>query len=254
VHPSTATRAIAALVGIGYHSGDAALCEAQDARSFRQLVRAGTVIDLHWHLGRYPRVECAVHLDHDALWADARPLGAGGPSLALSREHLLLHLAYHLTFGSEFGRLIWFTDIAAVLDAWVDDIAWPSLVTDARRWGLAGATHYALAAAALLGAAVPADVLTTLAPSRLRRTLRDACLGGLTPPSVRAPIATARLYLAETLLVDEVRDVLRVLGWTAFPSATWLRSHYGTSSPWGLRVWRALHPLRIAWLAARPPR
>jgi hypothetical protein len=252
VRPRDAPRAIDALLALGYHHGDAALCDEQDGRSFRQLARDGTVIDLHWHLGRYPRVESAVRLDHDALWDGARRLTAS--SLALSREHLLLHLAYHLTFGSEFGRLVWFTDIAAAVDAWNETIAWPALVADARRWGLAGATHYALAAARLLGAAVPAGVLAALAPSPARRAVRDACLGGLTAPSIRGGLPTWRIYLAETVLVDDVADVARVLAWTAFPSAAWLRAHYGTQSRWGLRAWRAMHPFRVAWLAARQSR
>jgi hypothetical protein len=97
-------------------------------------------------------------------------------------------------------------------------------------------------------------VLSALAPSALRRVVRDACLGGLAPPSVRGDLSPGRVYLAETLLVDAVGDLLRVLAWTAFPSAAWLRAHYGATSTWRLGVWRAMHPLRIAWLAARLPR
>lgn len=249
VPPRDATRAIATLVDTGYRHGDAALCDEQARRSFRQLVRDGAVVDLHWHLGRYPRVERAIRLDHDAVWKGARPLTTS--SLTLGREHLLLHLAYHLTFGSEFGRLLWFTDIVAVLDAWADTMAWPSFVAEARRAGLAGAAHYALAAAAMLDGRVPPDVLDELAPSRWRRAARDACLGGLTPPSVRGGVSSWRAYLAETLLVDDIGDLGSVLAWTAFPSAAWLREHYGATSRWQRAAWRAMHPFRVAWLAAR---
>lgn len=249
VRPHDAARAIATLIDLGYRHGDAALCEEQAARSFRQLVRDGAVVDLHWHLGRYPRVERAIRIDHDAVWDRARPLTAS--SLALGREHGLLHLVHHVTYGSEFGRLVWFTDIAAVVDAWAEAIDRPALIADARRWGLAGATHDALAAAAALGGRVPPDVLAALAPSHVRRAALDTCLGGLRPTSLAGGLPPWRTYLAETLLVDRLADLGRVLGWTAFPSATWLREHYGATSRWQRASWRAMHPFRVAWLAAR---
>jgi hypothetical protein len=51
--------------------------------------------------------------------------------------------------------------------------------------------------------------------------------------------------------MDRTVDMLRVLGWTFFPSTVWLRSHYDLESPWQTSVYRAVHPLRVCWLAAK---
>jgi hypothetical protein len=85
----------------------------------------------------------------------------------------------------------------------------------------------------------------------LRRAAVARCIGASLPPSLGAGLADGRVYSAQTLLMDRAVDALRVLGWTFFPSAAWLSSHYELRTLWQIPVYRAVHPLRVFWLAAK---
>jgi hypothetical protein len=51
--------------------------------------------------------------------------------------------------------------------------------------------------------------------------------------------------------MDRPADMLRLLVWTFFPSRTWLRFHYEIGASWKVLVYRAIHPLRVCWLAVK---
>jgi hypothetical protein len=180
-------------------------------------------------------------VDHAALWARARRLPRGG--WTLSAEDHLLHLAVHLVLGSEFGRLLNFVDVDRLVTG--AGVAWETVLAEAGRWRVREVLGYVLrVAAASLGTRVPAGVLARLAPSHAAR-LAPRVLGTSGPPTLLARPGEARLYLAETLLMDRPRWIVRVALTTLFPPAPWLRFHYGARSRWQLGAARALHPLRV---------
>ena len=253
VRPADRAVAIEVLRGLGYRTpGDDADRHAA-SRSFAELVRHGTLIDLHWHAARYLRFEGVVQVDHDAIWRRARVLVTpAGRSLALCPENLLLHLILHLTLGSEFARVLWYADIDAVARSYAAELDWERLVAEAERWRIRALAGWALCVVRdSFDTPFPLGLLERLERGRVRRAAVARCIGSSSPPSLGPRLRDTRVYLAQTLLMDRPADVLRLLVWTFFPSGTWLRFHYEIAAPWQVSVYRAIHPLRVCWLAAR---
>ena len=252
VRPADRAAALATLRDLGYGTPGDAADQLGASRSFAELVRDGTRIDLHWHAARYLRFEGIVEVDHDGLWRRARPLvTAEGRSLMLAPEDLLLHLVIHLTLGSDFARVLWYADIDAVVRRFAGELDWERLATEADRWRVRTLTGWTLGvAAASFETPLPSGLLERLGQGRWRRVAVAECIGASTPPSLAGTLGDTRVYPAQTLLMDRPADVLRVFAWTFFPSATWLTHHY-TLEPWQVPLYRAVHPLRVCWLAAR---
>jgi hypothetical protein len=253
VRPAARAAALDALHALGYRTPGAAATDHAASRSFAELVRDGTRIDLHWHIARYLRFEGIVEIDHEELWRRARPLATPhGSGLQLDPEDLLLHLTLHLTLGSDFARVLWYADIDAVVRHFAAELDWDHVVTRAGRWRIRALGGWALGVVrGSFGTPLPAGVLARLQGGRVRRAIAARCIGSSRPPSLAARLGETRVYPAQTLLMDRVVDTLRVLGWTFFPTRTWLRFHYELEAAWQIALYRALHPLRICWLAAR---
>lgn len=253
VRPADRAGALATLRDLGYRTPGEAADRLGASRSFAELVRDGTRIDLHWHAARYLRFEGVVQVDHDGLWSRARPLAtAEGRSLMLSPEDLLLHLVLHLTLGSDFARVLWYADIDAVVRRFAGELDWERLVREADRWRVRALTGWALGVATgSFGTPLPSGLVERLSRGRWRRVVVTGRIGASTPPSLAGALGDSRVYPAQTLLMDRPVDALRVFAWTFFPSAMWLRHHY-TLERWQVPLYRAVHPLRVCWLAARP--
>jgi len=252
VRPDDRAAALATLRDLGYRAPGAAADRLGASRSFAELVRDGTRIDLHWHAARYLRFAGVVEVDHEELWRRARPLlTPDGSSLMPAPDDLLLHLVLHLTLGSDFARVLWYADIDAVVRRFAAELDWRRLERQAERWRVRALTGWTLGVVAdSFGTPLPPGVLGRLRQGPLRRAAVAACIGASTPPSLTGRLGDRRVYPAQTLLMDRAADVLRVLAWTFFPSATWLRHHY-TLAPWQIPIYRAVHPLKVCWLAAR---
>ena len=253
VRPADRAVALEVLYGLGYRPPGDAADRLAASRSFAELVRDGTLIDLHWHVARYLRFEDVVRVDHEGLWRRARPLVTpAGPNLTLGPEDLLLHLILHLTLGSEFARVLWYADIDAAIRRYAAELDWERLVAEAKRWRIGTLAGWTLGVVReSFDTPLPRRLLDQLQCGRLRRAAIARCIGTSSPPSLGPRRGDTRVYLAQTLLMDRPADVLRVLGWTFFPSPTWLRFHYEIESSWRVALYRALHPLRVCWLAAR---
>ena len=228
--------------------------EAEEAfRCYLNFVRDSTVIDLHWDLAHYSRFIAIIRVDHEGLWKRARSLAVGrAQGLMLCPEDALLHLALHLTLGSEFGRLIWFTDIDAMVRRFAGDLDWERLLEEASRWRIRGILAYTLKVAhESLGSPLPRKILPRLLPGRLRRVALNSVMETTRPPSLGGQMNDIRSYVAETLLMDRLRDVLRVIWTSLFPSRTWVKLHYAVTSKWQISLYRFLHPIRVCYLAAK---
>jgi hypothetical protein len=216
-------------------------------QGYTLFARGDVFLDLHWHLARYSRFDGIVDVDHAAVWQRARPLpGARAGRRTLAPEDMLLHLALHLTLGSEFGRLVWLTDIDALLRAH-GSLDWEHVLSEASRWRIRAVLGYTLAVAhASLGSPVPPEARQQ---RRLRRALLSVCVDAPRPASLRRELHAFRLFLGEAFLMDRARDVVRVVWGSVFPSGAWLRLHYRLRARWEVGVYRVLHPLRVCYLA-----
>lgn len=237
----------------GFRTPGEALEREEAFRSFLHFVRDSSIIDLHWEIAHYTRFEGSVRVDHAGLWRRALPFAGGrGRVLTLGPEDMLLHLALHLTLGSEFGRLIWFTDIDAVLRRFAGDLDWQVLLSEAARWRLRGVLAYTLRVAQeSLGSPLPPDIVPRLQPGRLRGVVLNCVMETKCPPSLQGRLDNIKSYVAETLLMDSLADLLRVIWTSLFPSRTWLKSHYTLTTRWQIGLYRALHPIRVCYLAAK---
>jgi hypothetical protein len=253
VRPGDRASALEALHALGYRTPGADADRLGASRSFAELVRAGTRIDLHWHVARYLRFEGIVEADHDGLWRRARPLVTpAGRGLMLGPEDLLLHLVLHLTLGSDFARVLWYADIDAVVRHFAAELDWDAVVAEAGRWRVRALAGWTLGVVAeSFGTPLPPGLLDRLGHGRLRRAAVARVLGASSPPGLGRSLDDARVYPAQTLLMDRVADTLRVLAWTFFPSSAWLRLHYAVGKRWQVSLYRAVHPLRVCWLATR---
>jgi len=237
----------------GYRAPGESVRAEEAFRGYLHFVRDSAVIDLHWELAHYSRFEGIVGVDHDGLWRRARRMAVGDArGLMLSPEDLLLHLALHVTLGSEFGRLIWFTDIDAVLRRFASILDWDRVLEEATRWRVKALLGFTLRICQeSFGTPVPAGVLPSLLPGRSRLTALNTCIGITSPPALSAQVSDSRIYLGEALMMDRLRDVFRVLAWSLFPPRAWVKFHYGLTSPWRISLHRALHPFRVFYLAVK---
>lgn len=238
-----------ALLRAGWEAADGDDAAANAFRGYSHLKRGGVVLDLHRDLAGYPRVAGVLRVDHEGLWRRACPLPRGGWTLC-AEDHLV-HLAVHLVLGSEFGRLLNFVDVARVVTR--GNLAWETVLEEAARWRVREVLGYVLRVATTsLDAPVPDEVLSRLSHAGAAR-LAPRVLGTAGPPTLMRRPGETRLYLAETLLMDRPRWVLRVATTTLFPPTPWLRFHYGARSRWQLGLARTLHPFRVCARATGLP-
>lgn len=253
IRPSDLPAVKRTLEAAGYRSPTADM-EAEEAfRCYLHFVRGGAVIDLHWELAHYARFEGVVRVDHDGLWRRARSLAIGdAQGLMLSPEDQLLHLALHLTLGSEFGRLIWFTDIDAMLRRFGFSFDWERVLEEATRWRVRALLGYTLKVCQeSFGTPIPPGLLPQLLPGRLRLVVLGACIGDGWPPSLSEQVSDSKVYLAEALIMDRLWHALRVLWKSLFPSRAWVKFHYAVTSRWQIAFYQTVHPFRVCFQAVK---
>ena len=119
-------------------------------------------IEIHWHIIERTAL---MDLPIDQLWAHAQSVRiASVPCLALSVEHMLLHVALHLSGPNRFlGQLRGLYDVAELLRRFGHELNWAELL---RMAALADAHKYLYIVLCLvrdaLGAPVPVEVLRQL--------------------------------------------------------------------------------------------
>jgi Uncharacterised nucleotidyltransferase len=144
-------------------------------------------LEVHWHVER-PRRPFSIDLE--GLWQRARPATiAGVNSHILAPEdgllYLCLHACHHAGAPPQKGRvnfrLLSFCDMAAVIRHAAPFLDWAALERRAQQWGITPYVYLPLQLAReLVGATVPASVLTAMEPkgfeARLLGWARDEVL------------------------------------------------------------------------------
>jgi hypothetical protein len=179
-------------------------------------------VDLHWSLLSDPRFSWN-ESDGLIVWKRAIeiPLG-GGRASGLCPEDLLLYLAMHLAVHHGLAGLLWYWDLARLLERWGEKLDWETIVERASRWRVRTALYFALLGCErFFGPSAPHAVM-----SRLRaRGPRAAALRWLVRRCDTEQLKRLE-HLIALLLVDRTRDVIGSLTRVLFPSPAWLRARY----------------------------
>lgn len=165
---------------------------------------SGLHVEAHLALCRLP----AYHRAFDHAWERARPVTVNGvTALGLDPDDELRYLCMHYAAQHHGSRLIWLVDVAEALRARGDRLDWERLVEETVALRIAAPVAITLLRAqALLDAPVPLG-----AGARLRAA-------ALTAPERRAwadaqlRMTHWRRFLAQTMLLDNANERLRMLG------------------------------------------
>jgi hypothetical protein len=218
-----------------------------------QRARGGRVtrLDLHHHLVGVDWCWAAFPFDSDALWSAARPLAVDGlEAWQLSLEDTLIHLCLHPALHGYAGPLLGYADVERVLTAGEGAFPWSRLVERAQRFRVRTVVYYGLQAAHhLLGTPLPVEVVTALEPDALRlRFLR-----GLAPLDAATVLRGAdrrpsglKQGLIYAALADPVGAGAGMVQRLLFPGQEWLATRYALETQGQARIYRWVHPLRLA--------
>jgi hypothetical protein len=206
----------------------------------------GVQVDLHWSLQSDPRYRWS-ETESLGVWDRAVKTHVAGETVrGLCPEDLLLYLALHLAAHHGLGGLLWYWDLALILDRRSGGLDWPTMLERAARWRVRRALYFALRGCeTLFGVSPSARVLAALRP----RGPRAIVLGRL----VRHPQADrlARIeHLIALLVVDRGRDLAAPLAHAVCPSPAWVRARYHGAGPSLLGGYLA-HYRRLAGIARR---
>lgn len=184
-------------------------------------------VDLHWGLVNDPRYSWN-HREGLSVWDRAiRIPVAGETARGLCPEDLLLYLALHLAIHHSLAGLVWYWDLALILDRWAGALDWESVIGRASRWRVRRALFFALLGLDIFfGVSAPPSVMARVQPGGPRAAVLSWLLHH------RESDRLAHLgHLIPLLLVDRGQDLLRSLRQFLCPPAAWVRARYeGTAA------------------------
>ncbi len=182
----------------------------------------GVPVDLHWALLSDPRYAWNER-EGLTVWDRAVKIRVAGEEvLGLCPEDLLLYLAAHLAVHHALTGLLWYWDLALLMERWHDRLDWPVVLERACRWRARSALYFALRGCeSFFGISAPAGVTASLRPRNPRAEVLDRLVRH------RAADRLVRLeHLIALLLVDRGRDVVASLMHVLCPAPAWVRARY----------------------------
>jgi len=184
-------------------------------------------LDLHWGLVNDPRYAWN-HREGLSVWERAiRVPVAGEAALGLCPEDLLLYQAVHLAIHHSLAGLLWYWDLALILDRWAGTLDWETVIARASHWRVQTALFFALRGLErFFGVSAPSSVMVRLRP----RGPRAAALGWLLRHQESDRLARLG-HLIPLLLVDRGKDLLGSLRQVLCPPAAWVRARYEGTAP-----------------------
>ena len=192
--------------------------------------RPQTLVELHlspfsgWWLKR------TAAINNEEIWSRIEPLKSWDCGYHLSAEDTVVHVAVHLAVNHQFGLAAVRSLMDIALTAQIRTVDWIIVANRARQWRVATAVWLVLSLLQqLFGTSGLDELLQQLQPSFWRRRyLRQL----VSPESILlgADLSSGRIrFLYLLLLVDRVRDMVRLIFRTLWPEQEWLRARYGES-------------------------
>jgi hypothetical protein len=214
-------------------------------RSFlRRTDRSSMLVELHRVFSTIELVRRTMALDLETLWSRAASLEIGtATAFLLSPEDQLMHVCLHISMHG-FAHLRGYVDIVHIVGA--AQIDWNVFVERVRQGRLRVTSYFPLWwAERAWDVPVPAWVLQMCKPDPLRIKMGHWMV--VSAVKRRLDAGHAWNHVAQILVVDRRRDLVRALLWLFFPGPAWLRERYQLRTLWQAWVWTIAHPLVVLW-------
>jgi len=190
---------------------------------------AAGLVELHFGVFAGVWLWRAASVDEAGIHARCRPLEvADAPAWTLSPEDHLIQIAVHNAVNHQLSLSALRNLVDVVLLARHQPLDWGAVIQRARAWRLATATWLVLALAHdLCGLDEAAEAVKALAPSRLRQKFIGRFANAESLVEMRNLSRSKWRYVYLLLMVDRVRDAVRLVYRALWPEVEWLRARYG---------------------------
>jgi len=188
------------------------------------------MVDVHWDLMNITRVKSrskSYCIDIDEVWRSSRFIEINGRRVRiLSPEHCLIDLCLHLTLHHGLSGLIWFVDIARLIEYYKNEIDWNRFLDESLKYKIYKPIFYTLCyVREVLGQGIPQSVLNRLKPEKqnfLERKIFDLILSGVSLENIR--------FFFSLSAMQSLPDRLTFLREIALPSPKVLSARYDIPS------------------------
>ncbi|UCC94340.1 MAG: signal peptidase I [Candidatus Omnitrophota bacterium] len=131
-----------------------------------------TMVDVHWELMNVTRVKSrskSYHMNMDEVWRNSLPIQINGQKArVLSPEYCLMDLCLHLALHHGMQGLMWFIDIARLIEFYKNDIDWNMFTEKSQKYRIDKLIYYVLFYVKKnFSQNIPEFVLNRLRPSKL---------------------------------------------------------------------------------------
>jgi predicted house-cleaning noncanonical NTP pyrophosphatase (MazG superfamily) len=221
IHPQDFAFAKAGLEALGY------LNSAFYREDFYQ---DNIMVDVHEELINITRIKSrrkAHRIDMDEFWKNSLAIEINGQGARiLSPEHTLMELCLHLTLHHGLQGLVWFVDIARLVEYYKNEIDWNKFIKETSDYRINRPVYYALFYVnKILRQDIPEYVLNQLKPERqnlLERKIFNLILSGRILENIR--------FFFTLTTMENLWDKLSFFRDITFPSTKTLSAKYNISS------------------------
>jgi len=199
------------------------------------------MVDVHEELINITRIKSrrnAHRIDMDEVWRRSLAIEINRQNARiLSPEHTLMELCLHLTLHHGLQGLIWFVDIARLVEYYKNEIDWNKFIKETSDYRINRPVYYALFYVnKILRQDIPEYVLNQLKPERqnlLERKIFNLILSGRTLENIR--------FFFTLTTMENLRDKLSFFREITFPSTKTLSAKYNISSRVSLPFYYIIH-------------
>jgi len=199
------------------------------------------MVDVHWELMNVTRIKSRGRshcIDLNEVWNNSIAVEIDGEKArVLSPEYCLMDLCLHLAFHHGLQGLMWFSDIARLIEHYKNRMDWHKFIGKSIEYKIAKPVYYVLFyVKSVLGQDMPQFVLEGLRPKRqnlLEKKVFNLLLSGVPVENVR--------FLFTLSTMENWFDRLAFLKEIALPSPGVLTARYNISSARYIPLYYLIH-------------
>ena len=199
------------------------------------------MVDVHWDLMNITRVKSrkkSYCIDLDEVWKSSLSLEINGEKARiLSPEYCLMDLCLHLTLHHGLQGLVWFIDIARLIEYYKNEIDWNKFIEKSFEYKICRSIYYVLFyVKKVLGEEIPQFVLDRLEPAKqnfLERKVFNLIMSGASLENIR--------FFLTLLTMENFLDRLAFLREISLPSPKVLSMRYNITSAKSIPQYYFIH-------------